>query len=76
MDQRVELDFDLSIRDGVRAAGSRGAAHGPRPARVIEVRFDPNPEAERRVLWALGQVVGTSPRGSLVTPVAQGETPA
>ena len=49
--------FDFSVRDGVRTDGSRGGGAGPRPARILEIRYDPSPEVERRVLDAIKQLL-------------------
>jgi len=51
------FDFDYSVRDGVRVSGSRGGKDGPRPARILELRFDPEPETERRILAAVARLL-------------------
>jgi hypothetical protein len=47
---RASTPFDYSVKDGLRSAGSRGGGNGPRRGRILEIRFDLDPEVERRVL--------------------------
>ena len=50
-------DFDYYVRDGYRTQGSRGAVEDRQPARVIEIRYDPNPATEVRILDLIRQVI-------------------